>query len=172
MTAAAARIEMGARRYPQRGASVSAAIDIARPPAEVYAAVADVTAQPAWSPEVVEASWLPGAAPGTVGARFVGRNHVGRSTWRTVCEVEVARPGEEFTFRVVRGALVARTRWSFRMEPLPGGGTRLTESFTTLRANPAPARALLTRLRGGQDRGEALVENLRASLSGLATMLS
>ena len=169
---AGVRVAFGQYRYPRRGASVMASVDIAAPPAQVYAVVADVAGQPHWSPEVVEASWLPGAAPSTAGARFVGRNHVGRSRWSTICEVEVARPGEEFTFRVVRGALVARTRWSFRFEPLPGGGTRLSESFTTLRANPAPVRALLTMLRGGQDRAEALVDNLRASVIRLAEVVA
>jgi hypothetical protein len=161
-------ITLGNRRYPESGADASATIDVSSPAARVYAALTHIEDQPLWSPEVIGASWLGGASGANEGARFAGRNRVGRSRWSTVCEVEVARPGEEFTFRVVRGAMVSRTRWSFRLQPLPDGGTRLTETFTVLRANPAAVRSILTWLRGGQERGGALIDNLRVSLTRLA----
>jgi hypothetical protein len=76
-------------------------IEIAATPNEVYAAVADVTKTGERSPECRAAEWLSGAAPGTVGSRFRGRNRSGIARWSRVCEVIAAEPGRRFAFRMV-----------------------------------------------------------------------
>ena len=113
------------------GGSVDTIIHVS--PQVVYAAVADVTKTGERSPECREADWLPGAEPGTVGARFRGRNRVGRLIrWSRVCEIVAAEPGRSFAFRTVPER-IDKTRsdstvWSFQLEPADGG-TRVTHTY-------------------------------------------
>jgi hypothetical protein len=117
---------------------------IAAPPDAVYAVVSDVTKTGERDPECREADWLPGAAPGTVGARFRGRNRVGRVIrWSRVCEVVEADPGRAFAFRTVPERL-DKTRsdstiWSYRFEP-EGDGTRVTHTYDIVKT---PAKVLM-----------------------------
>jgi hypothetical protein len=110
-------------------------VHIEAPPEAVYAVVADVTRTGERDPECRTADWVPGtgAAPGTVGARFRGRNRVGRVIrWSRVCEIVEAEPGRRFAFRTVpeRIDLSRRdsTTWSYTFEPSVGG-TKLTHSY-------------------------------------------
>jgi len=79
----------------------SASIEIDAPAEFVYDRIADVTRTGERSLEVRSAQWLPGAAPGAVGARFRGRNRWGVARWSRVCEVVEADCGRRFAFRTV-----------------------------------------------------------------------
>jgi hypothetical protein len=57
----------------------------------VYALIADVTRMDQWSPEAAGARWTRGE-PGTVGARFRGRNRNGLLRWSTDCTVTAVEP--------------------------------------------------------------------------------
>jgi hypothetical protein len=102
-------------------------------PEAVYAVVADVTSTGERSPECKTADWLPGAASGTVGARFRGRNRVGRLIrWSRVCEILEADPGRRFAFRTVPERIDRSrhdsTTWRYRLEA-QGTGTLITHSY-------------------------------------------
>lgn len=108
--------------------SGSAQITIDRPPAEVWAAIADVTRMGEWSPECIAGRWVGDATGPAVGARFEGDNVAkvaGRTVkrWTTTSEVTVCEPGSAFEF-VAEGY----TTWRYRLQPA-GTGTLVTESF-------------------------------------------
>lgn len=102
---------------------------VAADAAALYHRVADVTRTPEWSAETRRCDWLDGATAAQPGARFRGRNGRGLQRWTRVCEVLVADPGREFSFRTVpeRGKPDS-TRWTFRFEPV-AGGTRVTHAY-------------------------------------------
>ncbi len=110
------------RRTPNDAVSM----DIAAPPERVWALVSDITNMPRWSPETYKTRWIHGAKGPLPGARFKGTNRWGWIRWSSICEVEVAEPGREFTF-VTYITWRQRTRWSYVFEPV-GGGARVTES--------------------------------------------
>lgn len=106
----------------------SASITIDRPPAEVWAAIADITRMGDWSPECIAGRWVGGATGPAIGARFEGDNVAklaGRTIkkWTTTSEVTACEPGAVFEF-VAEGY----TTWRYSFEPA-GTGTRVTETF-------------------------------------------
>jgi hypothetical protein len=105
----------------------STTIDIAAPPPVVYDLVTDVTRMGERSPECYRAEWVDGA-PGSVGARFRGRNRIGPIKWTTTCTVTAADPGREFAFCVIDGKGREQTRWRYVIEA-NDTGCRLTESY-------------------------------------------
>jgi len=112
----------------------SASFEIARDPATVFSAIADVTRMGEWSPECISGRWVGGATEAAVGAKFEGDNRftllgLALKRWTTTSEVTACVPGEVFAF-VAEGY----TTWTYRLEP-SGAGTRVTESYEY-----APAR--------------------------------
>ncbi len=108
-------------------ASVSTVIDSS--PADVFAAVSDVTRMGDWSPENTGCRWVAPADGPAVGAEFEGDNavSVGPITlkrWTTTSEITECTPGEAFEF-----VTAGYTTWRFDFEAVEGG-TRLTESFS------------------------------------------
>lgn len=106
----------------------SATVEVNRNPAEVFAAVTDITHMGEWSPECIAARWLDGATGPAVGAKFSGDNRVAVlgltvKKWTTTSEVTACVAGEVFEF-VAEGY----TTWRYRFEPA-GGGTKVTESY-------------------------------------------
>ncbi len=98
-------------------------IVVAAPPAEVFAAVADVRRMARWSPEVF-AVWI-WRKQNDIPSRFVGWNRYKLFVWFSSCQVRVADPATEFTFDVTTfGMPVAR--WGYRFSPTQGG-TEVTE---------------------------------------------
>jgi uncharacterized protein YndB with AHSA1/START domain len=111
------------------GTTGTASITIARPPHDVWAAVADITRMGEWSPECTAGRWAGGADGPAVDASFEGDNALtiaGRTVkrWTTTSTVTACEPGSRFDF-VSEGY----TTWSYRFEP-DGAGTRVTETFT------------------------------------------
>jgi hypothetical protein len=159
----------------QRRGSVECTIDASAD--AVYALVSDVTSTGERSSECKAADWLPGAAPGTVGARFRGRNRVGRLIrWSRVCEVVAADPGREFAFRTVpeRIDLSRRdsTTWRYQLEP-EGEGTRVTHSYDITmmpgRLFQAVYGRLLPHHKDMRPQMAETLENLKRSLESVAT---
>ena len=106
----------------------SASITINRPPAEVWAALSDITRMGQWSPECVSGRWVGGATGPAVGAKFEGDNEAklaGRTIkkWTTTSAVTACDPGSSFAF-VAEGY----TTWHYTFEPA-GEGTKVTETF-------------------------------------------
>lgn len=107
----------------------SATITIDRSPADVFAAISDVTRTGEWSPECTAGRWTAGATGPAVGAKFEGDNKAviaGRTIkkWTTTSEVTACVPGEVFEF-VAEGL----TTWRYELAPA-GSGTRVTESYS------------------------------------------
>jgi hypothetical protein len=139
----------------------SESIVIARPPADVYAMVADITRMGEWSPVCKACWWDEGAGP-EVGHWFTGRNELPERTWETRSEVVVAQPGEEFAF-VVGGKFA---RWGYTFTPVDGG-TRVTESWAFL-----PDGIAMFGERFGDD-AEAQIDNRsEAARTGMPTTLA
>lgn len=103
------------------GPGVAVEADIEAPPERVWPVVTDLDAPAGFSREFLGAEWLD--EPGE-GARFVGRNRLGEREWEAECRVVEWAPGSRFSWHVgdpdAPGA-----RWSFELEPLVGGTTRL-----------------------------------------------
>ena len=106
----------------------SASIEINREPAEVFAAIADVTRMGEWSPECVGARWVGGATGPAVGAEFEGDNRaallgITLKRWTTTSEITACEPGKVFEF-VAEGY----TTWRYELTPSLSG-TKVTESY-------------------------------------------
>lgn len=114
----------------------SASVHIDASPEAVYDHVADITRAGDRSLETRSAQWLPGACPGTVGARFRGRNRSGVARWSRVCEVVDADRGRRFAFRTVPHRLdpsrADSTVWGYTLEP-DGTGTQVTHAYHVVR---------------------------------------
>jgi uncharacterized protein YndB with AHSA1/START domain len=123
-------------------------VEIARPPEEVYAYLADPSNLPAWQGAVAEVRWRGGAA--AQGDRFEEeRTFIGKRATSTV-EVRAAEPGREFSVAVVAGPVRVSAR---HLLEAAGEGTALrveveAESVPRLVAGMA-ARA--ARRQTGQD---------------------
>jgi uncharacterized protein YndB with AHSA1/START domain len=114
---------------------VSVSRDVAAPPEQVWAMVADVTRMGEWSPETEGAVWLGDASGPAVGARFRGTNRNGKKRWNTVARVVDAEPGRAFAFQVTAiGFKVAEWRYTF--EPTDHG-CRVTETWIDQRGRTA-----------------------------------
>jgi uncharacterized protein YndB with AHSA1/START domain len=106
----------------------SASVTINRSPAEVFAAITDITRTGEWSPECIGGRWVDGAGGPAVAARFEGDNKVVVAgftvkKWTTTSEVTACVPGEVFEF-VAEGY----TTWRYDLQAA-GDGTLVTESF-------------------------------------------
>lgn len=125
------------------GSELEAAITINASPAQVWAAVTDVTRMPAWSPQVRKTFVIGG--PLRMGSRFVNINRDGWKHWPTTAKVVRFSPNSDFAFRVTEN----RTVWSFRLEEVEDG-TRLTQRRETPEGISPVSRALVGVALGGQ----------------------
>jgi hypothetical protein len=111
-------------------------IDIAAEPVAVWGLVADVSRMGEWSPHTVVARWVdPAAGAGAaVGKRFRGTNRLPIvRRWTSLATITECDPGRRFAFAVGKDPADANTLWSYDFEPLPSGGTRVTERWRMLR---------------------------------------
>ena len=119
------------------------------PPEVVYARVADVTSTGQRSNECRSCEWLPGSPPGTLGARFRGRNRSGVARWSRVCEVVSADPARHFAFRTVPERFdpsrADSTIWSYDIEP-DGSGSVVRHEYRIVKLPMQPFRWLYGRL--------------------------
>ena len=100
---------------------LEASIDIAAPPAQVWALVTDVARMASWSPQVVRTK----VKGGTVrqGATFSNLNRQGPLFWPTGAKVVRFEPHRDFAFRIREN----RTVWSFELAENATGGTTLVQ---------------------------------------------
>jgi uncharacterized protein YndB with AHSA1/START domain len=142
---------------------------VAAGPELVWDLVADVTRVGGWSPECVRAAWL--AEPGRPrpGARFTGRNRFPDGfEYEVTCVVTEADRPRAFAWVVLddSGDLARPSSlWRYRIDPLPGGGSRVRQRFTHgpgasyLRAAAAQAPNQATEITA------ARLDGLRAGMS-------
>lgn len=131
-------------------------------PEEVWEVLTDVARAGEWSHETKGGEWLDGASGWAVGARFRGRNQQGRTRWRRVNEVLVADRPRELSWRTLPSRLYPdSTRWTYALDPVEGGGTRITQRFELLHINPLIDRLFYLCIPAHRDRTEALRGDLQ-----------
>lgn len=112
----------------------------------MYDLVTDIRRTGEWSPICRACRWQDGDGL-REGAWFFGHNEAEGQVWETESQVAVADRGHEFVWLV--GGKYAR--WSYRFEPVAGGGTRLTEGWEFLAEGRAMFRGEVRRRCGPTD---------------------
>ncbi|MGF1665110.1 MAG: SRPBCC family protein [Acidimicrobiia bacterium] len=138
---------------------------VAAAPQVVYGLVSDVCRMPQFSPETVQVSWIGGATGPTVGARFKGKNEIGRISWSTKPTVIEALPGRRFAFRVPGRS---GATWTYDFAPVEGG-TMVTESMRQAAPSQWPIRVPQRRA-GVTDRASHLRDGMTSTLRNLAAV--
>lgn len=144
--------------------SVEISRDIAASPAQVYAAISDVTRMGEWSQECYKCEWHEGFDSPVVGATFDGHNRYGGHEWTTQGKVVEAEPGRAFVFECSMMDFHFST-WGYRIEPV-GTGCRVTEWSDDLR--PESALEYSKQLSGVDDRRERNHQTMSHTLERLA----
>ena len=118
-----------------RHAEVDVVVDAS--PTAVWEVVGDPRRTGEWSHECLEVQFVDGAGAPAFGARFHGRNRVGRSGWSRTCEIVGYDPGREISWRTVPTQLVYRdsTIWTITVEP-EARGTRITQRYEVVKLGP------------------------------------
>jgi uncharacterized protein YndB with AHSA1/START domain len=140
-------------------------------PDTVWAIVSDVTRVGEWSHECNGAEWVDGATTARPGARFRGRNRVGRAKWARVSEIVIADPPREISWRTVPTRLYPdSTVWTITVEPAEGGGSTIVQRFQVVKINPFAERLFYLLVPQHRDRSAALrgdIERLGARAAEL-----
>lgn len=146
----------------QGPASVTAAIEIAASPSDVYALLTDLPTMASLAEEAHTMEWQKGssAVPGAV---FKGYNRNGSKTWTTSCTVTEAEPGKTFGF-AVKSSIVPIAHWRYDITETTNG-CRVAES--TWDNRPGLLKMFAASLTGVQDRDAANAENIRLTLERL-----
>ena len=103
-------------------APIEATLDIAAPPAAVWALVSDLRNMPQWSPQTWRS--FPRRGESGLGAHFFNINRKGLLVWPTRSKVVRFEEGREIAWRVKENFTI----WSVRLEPTPDGGTRVVQT--------------------------------------------
>jgi uncharacterized protein YndB with AHSA1/START domain len=142
-------------------------VDVRRPAAQVWAAVADPNRFVSWSPEANAVSDASSSGPLPVGATFSGANRHGMFRWTTRCRVVESTPAEAFAFEVTYLGL-AVARWRYSLTP-QGDTTHVAEQWWDQRGTLM--KALGTMGTGVRDRRTHNEITMRATLAALTTEL-
>jgi hypothetical protein len=135
-------------------------------PHAVWDVIADVTRIGEWSHECQAASWVGGADTARPGARFRGRNRVGKFGWARTNEIVVADVPHELVWRTIASPIYRdSTEWRITLEAVDGG-TRIVQSFVVLELSWLMDRLIWQLTPAHRDRLPAL----RADLERLATV--
>lgn len=130
-------------------------------PEAVWEVVADVTRVPEWSRECRRVEWLDGATRPAPGVRFRGSNKAGPWSWSRINEVIAAEPNERLTWRTISTPLYPdSSRWTITLEPA-GPGTRIVQTYETLRAPKVLAFVYSLLVPSHRDRSSELTDDLR-----------
>ena len=95
----------------------------------------NVTRVGEWSPECIRAAWLADPGRPQPGARFTGHNRLSNGfEYEVTCVVTEAdgparSRGWSWTTAVTPPARPSSS-WRYRIDPLPGGGSRVRQRFT------------------------------------------
>jgi uncharacterized protein YndB with AHSA1/START domain len=120
--------------YEVTGLTAAAEGVVAAQPELVWDLVADVTRVGEWSPECIRATWLEEPGRPQPGARFTGRNRfAGGFEYEVTCVVTEADRPRAFAWVVLDDSGDPgrpSSSWRYRIDPLPGGGSRVRQRFT------------------------------------------
>ncbi|HVF31653.1 MAG TPA: SRPBCC family protein [Acidimicrobiales bacterium] len=138
--------------------------EIKAPPAEVWAAISDVTRMGEWSPECHTCTWDEGFDGPAVGATFTGHNRNGDFEWTTQALVTESVPGQAFAFDGVFGELHF-SKWAYRIEAT-ADGCKVTETWDEGR--PENVIELTKSISGVDDRASHNQKGMEETLARLA----
>jgi len=115
-----------------------------------------------WSHECTTVAFIDGASTPQPGARFRGRNRVGRSKWSRTCEIVAVDDGQSITWRTVPSWLHNdSTTWTISVEPADGGTTRIVQHYDVTKLSPLMDRLIWRFVPVHRDRRDALTDDLR-----------
>jgi uncharacterized protein YndB with AHSA1/START domain len=116
------------------GLTAAAEEVVAARPELVWDLIADVTRVGGWSPECIRAAWLGEPGRPRPGARFIGRNRFPNGfEYEVTCVVTEADRPRAFAWVVLDDSgdpARPSSLWRYRIDPLPGGGSRVRQRFT------------------------------------------
>jgi uncharacterized protein YndB with AHSA1/START domain len=116
------------------GLTVAAEEVVAARPEAVWDLVADVTRVGGWSPECIRVAWLGEPGRPRPGARFTGHNRFPDGfEYEVTCVVTEADRPRAFAWVVLDDSgdpARPSSSWRYRIDPLPGGGSRVRQRFT------------------------------------------
>lgn len=141
--------------------------EIAASPADVYAALTDITRMGEWSPETQAAEWNEGFDGPAVGARYTGHNRFGDKEWSIEAEIVDLIENERFFFDCNFKGFVF-SKWGYSFEPT-ADGCRVTEYWQDLR--PPEALTTSSSISGVADRAVHNRAGMVATLERLAAAL-
>jgi uncharacterized protein YndB with AHSA1/START domain len=120
--------------YEVTGLTAGAEEVVAARPELVWDLVADVTRVGGWSPECIRAAWLGEPGRPRPGARFTGYNRFPNGfEYEVTCVVTEADRPRTFAWVVLDDSgdpASPSSSWRYRIDPLPGGGSRIRQRFT------------------------------------------
>jgi len=120
--------------YEVTGLTAAAEEVVAARPELVWDLVADITRVGEWSPECNRAAWLGEPGRPQPGARFTGHNRLSNGfEYEMTCVVTEADRPRAFAWLVLDdsgGPARPSSSWRYRIDPLPGGGSRVRQRFT------------------------------------------
>jgi len=126
--------DRGQMAYEVTGLTATAEAVIATRPELVWDLVANVTRVGEWSPECIRAAWLGEPGRPQPGARFTGRNRFPDGfAYEVTCVVTEADRPRAFAWLVLDDSgdpARPSSSWRYRIDPLPGGGSRVLQRFT------------------------------------------
>jgi uncharacterized protein YndB with AHSA1/START domain len=116
------------------GLTATAEEVVSAPPELVWDLAADITRVGEWSPECIRADWLGQPGRPRLGARFTGHNRLDIGLEYDVnCMVTEADRPRAFAWVVLDDSedpARPSSLWRYRIDPLPGGGSRIRQRFT------------------------------------------
>jgi hypothetical protein len=127
--------------------------------------ISDLTRMGEWSPENTGGTWAGKAEPGTVGAKFLGRNKNGNKKWSAAVVVTDASAPKRFAFTTVVGPIKA-AEWRYEITPTETGCT-VTESWVDMRPAPLAAPKVYKALTGIADRSATAKAGIETTLANL-----
>ncbi len=120
--------------YDVTGLTAAAEEVVAARPELVWDLVADVTRVGGWSPECIRAAWLGEPGCPQPGARFTGHNRLPNGfEYEVTCVITEAERPLAFAWVVLDDSgdpARPSAFWRYRIDPLPGGGSRVRQRFT------------------------------------------
>ena len=116
------------------GLTAAAEEVVAARPELVWDLATDITRVGRWSPECIRATWLGEPGRPQPGARFTGRNRFPNGfEYEVACVVTEADRPRAFAWVVLDDSgdpARPSSLWRYRIEPLPGGRSRVRQRFT------------------------------------------
>lgn len=136
---------------------ITASVDVAAPPEQVWEVVSDVSRMSEWSPECRKIVVV-GSPKHGLGTKLVGINRRGLAVWPTTSKVVRFEPGKAVAWRTRE----SRATWTYELAP-EAGGTRLTgrrdlAGFSPLTKVAAPL------IGGAAGHDHELADGIRATL--------